>query len=146
MTVTNLSWTEAMNSVRGSRKGANPNFGFQRQLQNYEKNDLQKEKAYLLSEFGKPFNPNDHQFALKQLEVYNERLTLELNYNSNDNDNSTNIAVKSNGEKNYPLPYNAYNLDSKKTISKRDELNQKPKADKLREEEDADNDKIDKFF
>ena len=36
MTVTDLPWTEAMNAVRGARKQSNPNFGFQRQLQNYE--------------------------------------------------------------------------------------------------------------
>jgi atypical dual specificity phosphatase len=36
MTITDLSWTEAMNAVRGARKHTNPNFGFQRQLQNYE--------------------------------------------------------------------------------------------------------------
>lgn len=36
MTCTELSFQDAMNSVRGARKIANPNFGFQRQLQNYE--------------------------------------------------------------------------------------------------------------
>jgi hypothetical protein len=36
MTVTDLSWVDALNSVRGARKVTNPNFGFQRQLQNYE--------------------------------------------------------------------------------------------------------------
>ena len=32
MTVTNLSWRESLNAVRGARRSANPNFGFQRQL------------------------------------------------------------------------------------------------------------------
>jgi hypothetical protein len=36
MTVTDLSWREALNAVRGARKCANPNFGFQRQLQAFE--------------------------------------------------------------------------------------------------------------
>jgi hypothetical protein len=36
MTVTDLSWVDAINAIRGARKVANPNFGFQRQLQNYE--------------------------------------------------------------------------------------------------------------
>jgi atypical dual specificity phosphatase len=36
MTATELSYQETLNAVRGARKIANPNFGFQRQLQNYE--------------------------------------------------------------------------------------------------------------
>ena len=40
MTVSDLTWVEAMNAVRGSRKQCNPNFGFQRQLQNYENTTL----------------------------------------------------------------------------------------------------------
>jgi hypothetical protein len=36
MTCTDLTFQETLNAVRGARKIANPNFGFQRQLQNYE--------------------------------------------------------------------------------------------------------------
>ena len=36
MTVTDLSWDSAMNAVRGARAAANPNIGFQRQLQEFE--------------------------------------------------------------------------------------------------------------
>ncbi|CAF0742552.1 unnamed protein product [Brachionus calyciflorus] len=36
MTCTELSYENSLNAVRGARKIANPNFGFQRQLQNYE--------------------------------------------------------------------------------------------------------------
>lgn len=36
MTATELSFQESLHSVRGARKIANPNFGFQRQLQLYE--------------------------------------------------------------------------------------------------------------
>jgi protein-tyrosine phosphatase len=36
MTVTELSYSDALNAVKGARKIANPNFGFRRQLQNYE--------------------------------------------------------------------------------------------------------------
>ena len=32
MTVTKLGWREALNAVRGGRRCANPNYGFQRQL------------------------------------------------------------------------------------------------------------------
>ena len=40
MTCTELSFQEALNAVKGARKIACPNFGFQRQLQNYELNGL----------------------------------------------------------------------------------------------------------
>ena len=42
MTVTTLGWREALNAIRGARNVANPNFGFQRQLQTYESEKLKK--------------------------------------------------------------------------------------------------------
>lgn len=36
MSVTNLSWKEALKVVRAGRSVANPNLGFQTQLQEYE--------------------------------------------------------------------------------------------------------------
>lgn len=36
MSVTSLSWREALKVVRAGRAVANPNFGFQRQLQDFE--------------------------------------------------------------------------------------------------------------
>lgn len=36
MTITEMPWYDSLNVVRAARKGANPNFGFQRQLQNFE--------------------------------------------------------------------------------------------------------------
>lgn len=35
MTVTNYGWRDCLNAIRGARSYANPNFGFQRQLQNF---------------------------------------------------------------------------------------------------------------
>lgn len=36
MTCTELHYQDALNAVKGARKIVNPNFGFQRQLQNYD--------------------------------------------------------------------------------------------------------------
>lgn len=36
MTVTNLGWRDTLNSIRGMRSVANPNYGFQKQLQHYD--------------------------------------------------------------------------------------------------------------
>lgn len=46
MTVTELSWVDAMNAVRGARKVTNPNFGFQRQLQSYEHTRLRTVSSF----------------------------------------------------------------------------------------------------
>ncbi|XP_031419086.1 dual specificity protein phosphatase 22-B isoform X2 [Clupea harengus] len=45
MTVTGLSWTEALAAVRVARPGAGPNQGFQRQLQEFDKNEAQQRVA-----------------------------------------------------------------------------------------------------
>ncbi|KAL5021945.1 hypothetical protein ScPMuIL_001100 [Solemya velum] len=42
MSVTNLGWRDTLNSIRGSRTCANPNYGFQKQLQKREKRMLDK--------------------------------------------------------------------------------------------------------
>lgn len=42
MTVTPLGWREAVNSIRGVRNCANPNFGFQKQLMKYQNENLQE--------------------------------------------------------------------------------------------------------
>ena len=42
MTVTSFGWRDAVNAIRGVRNQANPNFGFQRQLQKYEAEYVQQ--------------------------------------------------------------------------------------------------------
>jgi len=44
MTVTNLSWRPAINVVQGSRRMANPNLGFKKQLRIFEAEHLSKER------------------------------------------------------------------------------------------------------
>lgn len=46
MTVTNLGWRDAVNAIRGARSCANPNFGFQKQLQDYENEGLENVGFY----------------------------------------------------------------------------------------------------
>lgn len=47
MTVTNLSWKEALKVVRAGRAVANPNLGFQKQLQEFEGTRLFEVLNYL---------------------------------------------------------------------------------------------------
>lgn len=40
MTVTDFGWEDALHTVRAGRSCANPNLGFQRQLQEFEKHEV----------------------------------------------------------------------------------------------------------
>ena len=42
MTVTEFGWRDTIQAIRGARNCANPNFGFQRQLQEYENDGLEQ--------------------------------------------------------------------------------------------------------
>ena len=109
MTVTNLNWIDAMNSVRGSRVNANPNFGFQRQLQNYENTTLKKTKEDLIQKYG-PLNPEDELFALENLRIYTEKQKPSIK--------SDDRVERFKHEKIYPLAFNAYGLDEEKKLTK----------------------------
>ncbi|KAH3808941.1 dual specificity protein phosphatase 22-like [Dreissena polymorpha] len=51
MTVTNLGWRDAVNCIRGARSCANPNFGFQKQLQDYENEGLKEAREKLKEKY-----------------------------------------------------------------------------------------------
>ncbi|XP_065172555.1 protein phosphatase Slingshot isoform X2 [Atheta coriaria] len=51
MTCTNLPWKDALKVVRAGRAVANPNFGFQKQLQEYEDSKLFEERQRLKERF-----------------------------------------------------------------------------------------------
>ncbi|XP_031419085.1 dual specificity protein phosphatase 22-B isoform X1 [Clupea harengus] len=65
MTVTGLSWTEALAAVRVARPGAGPNQGFQRQLQEFDKNEAQQYREWLSREYKE--NPFDDEVHLRSL-------------------------------------------------------------------------------
>jgi hypothetical protein len=48
MVVTDLSWFDAMNAVRGARKITNPNLGFQKQLFNFGQKNVNKVSFFLI--------------------------------------------------------------------------------------------------
>ncbi|KAL4235099.1 Dual specificity protein phosphatase 22 [Mactra antiquata] len=51
MTVTKLGWRDSINAIRGARSVANPNFGFQKQLQVYENEGLDKARLDLKARY-----------------------------------------------------------------------------------------------
>nr|XP_028593678.1 dual specificity protein phosphatase 22 isoform X1 [Podarcis muralis] len=52
MTITDLGWEDALSVVRASRSCANPNAGFQRQLEEFEKTELAHVREWLRAEYG----------------------------------------------------------------------------------------------
>nr|KAF6443550.1 dual specificity phosphatase 22 [Molossus molossus] len=52
MTVTDFGWEDALHTVRAGRSCANPNLGFQRQLQEFEKHEVHQYRQWLKEEFG----------------------------------------------------------------------------------------------
>ncbi|ELW70353.1 Dual specificity protein phosphatase 22 [Tupaia chinensis] len=52
MTVTDFGWEDALHTVRAGRSCANPNLGFQRQLQEFEKHEVHQYRQWLKEEYG----------------------------------------------------------------------------------------------
>ncbi|XP_039256837.2 dual specificity protein phosphatase 22-like [Styela clava] len=59
-TVTEHSWRTSLDAVRQSRTVANPNYGFQKQLQQFEERQLEKERKWIRQ--NAQVDPTDHQF------------------------------------------------------------------------------------
>ncbi|XP_036926345.1 dual specificity protein phosphatase 22 isoform X1 [Sturnira hondurensis] len=52
MTITDFGWEDALHTVRAGRSCANPNLGFQRQLQEFEKHEVHQYRQWLKEEYG----------------------------------------------------------------------------------------------
>ncbi|XP_023597792.1 dual specificity protein phosphatase 22 isoform X5 [Trichechus manatus latirostris] len=52
MTITDFGWEDALHTVRAGRSCANPNLGFQRQLQEFEEHKVHQYRQWLKEEYG----------------------------------------------------------------------------------------------
>ncbi|KAK2491821.1 hypothetical protein MC885_014410 [Smutsia gigantea] len=76
MTVTDFGWEDALHTVRAGRSCANPNLGFQRQLQEFEKHEVHQYRQWLKEEYGE--SPlQDAEEAKNILGKYKERGHVE---------------------------------------------------------------------
>ncbi|XP_063257436.1 dual specificity protein phosphatase 22 isoform X1 [Prinia subflava] len=75
MTITDLGWEDALSVVRVARSCANPNMGFQRQLQEFEKHDVDQFRQWLKEEYGEN-SSQDLQEAKNLLSKYKEQAEL----------------------------------------------------------------------
>lgn len=99
MTITELPWYDSMNSVRGARKQTNPNFGFQRQLQNFEHTTVKQTRENLYKKYGHYDNSQDLAECQLLLKKYKDSQAELNSFPAN---------------KTYPLAFNAYKLDEEK--------------------------------
>lgn len=75
MTVTNLNWKDALKVVRAGRSVANPNIGFQTQLQEFETYRLSEERRRLKERFPSSALENlDRDKCMMALDNYQELL------------------------------------------------------------------------
>jgi len=110
MTVIEMPWYEALNAVRGARRGCNPNFGFQRQLQAYEFTTIKSVRDNLFKKHGIYDKSRDLIHCKALLEVYKQHQEIA--------EQTKKQSVNSVPIKTYPLAYNAYNLDQKEDVNK----------------------------
>ncbi|XP_064908588.1 dual specificity protein phosphatase 22 isoform X2 [Columba livia] len=75
MTITDFGWEDALSVVRAARSCANPNMGFQRQLQDFEKHDVNQFRQWLKEEYGEN-SSQDLQEAKNLLSKYKEQAEL----------------------------------------------------------------------
>ncbi|XP_006814318.1 dual specificity protein phosphatase 22-like [Saccoglossus kowalevskii] len=87
MTVTEFGWQDTLRAVKCARTVALPNFGFQRQLQNYEHTSLPNDRKKLKIKYPDAAF-DDNQSVKELLEIYHTKNSIEKDL--------------------YPLPHNAY--------------------------------------
>lgn len=126
MTVTELPWYDAMNAARGGREQVNPNLGFQRQLQTFEHTDIKKTRENLYKKFGDYDNTEDLKIALSLLKKYKEQ---QEDFIGSINKGKSNNRYSYGNHKQYPLPYNKYNIDAKKSDTQEQTSNNDVESD-----------------
>ncbi|XP_062442201.1 dual specificity protein phosphatase 22-A-like [Rhea pennata] len=65
MTVTDLGWETCLAATKAARSYVSPNFGFQRQLRDYEATSLAEYRAWIRRDYGR--NPFGDQEELQRL-------------------------------------------------------------------------------
>ncbi|XP_053401567.1 dual specificity protein phosphatase 22-like [Mercenaria mercenaria] len=128
MTVTGLGWRDTVNAIRGARSCANPNFGFQKQLQDFENEGLEAARKTLKKKY--PNNEfEDEKECSALLKCYNHFL----------------MTGETRNQDLYSLPHRAYKERNKRDLKPDTAENfgkiesEKQSSDSKSEEEKEDN-------
>lgn len=123
MIITEMPWYDSMNAVRGAREQAGPNFGFQRQLQNFDHTVSKLAREQLFQKFGAYDNAADLAVCRELLANYKEtQAKLEAITSTN--------SINTHSYKTYPLPYNAYKLDEESPVKKKNKTSRNAMSSK----------------
>ncbi|XP_066481477.1 dual specificity protein phosphatase 22 [Tiliqua scincoides] len=76
MTITDFGWEDALSVVRASRSCANPNTGFQQQLEEFEKNYVAQLREWLRAKYGEN-TLQDQQEAKDLLQKYKAHIATQ---------------------------------------------------------------------
>lgn len=109
MTATKLSWRDALNAIRGARSHANPNFGFQKQLQTYETSGLKKARQKFKEKYPED-KFNDEADCRQLLQSFNHYVL------TGESLPSSSAPPKDKDDGLYPLPPNAYSSKRQSTL------------------------------
>lgn len=73
MTITEMSWSDIINSLRGVRTLVDPNYAFQKQLKHFYDQLMKQERERLFMKFGQFARiDNDISFVMKNLALYHD--------------------------------------------------------------------------
>ncbi|KAK3603777.1 hypothetical protein CHS0354_042777 [Potamilus streckersoni] len=125
MTISTLGWRDALNAIRGARNVANPNFGFQKQLQRFQVEKLEEERKAIRQKYSN-YEYDDERELRQNIESY-RRFVVYGDSRERGEDNM----LKDDGErvddgmlrddsKLLSFPYNAYTSDRDKVKERED--------------------------
>jgi hypothetical protein len=107
---------DSLNACRAARNQTNPNFGFQRQLQNFEYTTLKTVRENLYRKYGEFDKAQDLLHCKNLLSIYHAKHKPI----DDSSDTSSSNRVNCNPTNTYPLPFNAYNLDEENQVCPND--------------------------
>ncbi|XP_076470174.1 dual specificity protein phosphatase 22-B-like [Babylonia areolata] len=123
MTDTTLGWREALNAIRGARNHANPNFGFQKQLQTYENEGLSEARRQFKEKYPED-KFNDEADCRQLLQCYKHYVLTGESMSQA----SSSSAPRNQQDGLYPLPHNAYSTKRHSTLSPDSALHAHPQS------------------
>ncbi|KAL3860313.1 hypothetical protein ACJMK2_010452 [Sinanodonta woodiana] len=126
MTISTLGWRDALNAIRGTRNVANPNFGFQRQLQRFQEEMLEAERKAIRQKYSNYEYADDERELRQNLESYRRYVIY-----GDSRERGEDGILKDDGErvedgmlrddnKLLSFPYNAYSRDRAEVKEKED--------------------------
>ncbi|XP_043921086.1 dual specificity protein phosphatase 22 isoform X1 [Protopterus annectens] len=79
MTITDFGWEDSLSAIKVARSCANPNFGFQKQLQEFETGDVLKLRQWLKEMYGESSSEDKEEILNLLIKFREQQAAEELN-------------------------------------------------------------------